>query len=126
MGWIAQFLSRAVVTGFLFGAAIDVVIGELPKLTGTAVTGTNPLQELRSWLGTLDDIHRATLLVGAAALAVVFGLRAIRAGRAPARWFSSSADSSDRGCSISALTAWLSSARCRGVCRRQRCRIITC
>ena len=34
MGWIAQFLSRAVVTGFLFGAAIDVVIGELPKLTG--------------------------------------------------------------------------------------------
>ena len=30
MGWIAQFLSRAVVTGFLFGAAIDVVIGELP------------------------------------------------------------------------------------------------
>ena len=37
MGWIAQFLSRAVVTGFLFGAAIDVVIGELPKLTGTEV-----------------------------------------------------------------------------------------
>ena len=26
MGWIAQCLSRAVVTGFLFGAAIDVVI----------------------------------------------------------------------------------------------------
>ena len=38
MGWIAQFLSRAVVTGFLFGAAIDVVIGELPKLTGTEAT----------------------------------------------------------------------------------------
>ena len=33
MGWLSQFLSRAVVTGFLFGAAIDVVIGELPKLT---------------------------------------------------------------------------------------------
>ena len=42
MGWIAQFLSRAVVTGFLFGAAIDVVIGELPKLTGTDVTGVEP------------------------------------------------------------------------------------
>ena len=35
MGWIGQFLSRAVVTGFLFGAAIDVVISELPKITGT-------------------------------------------------------------------------------------------
>src|SRR5215211_4418398 len=52
MGWVAQFLSRAVVTGFLFGAAIDVVIGELPKLTGTEVDGTNSLQELWSWLGT--------------------------------------------------------------------------
>ena len=41
LGWIAQFLSRAVVTGFLFGAALDVVIGELPKITGTKVTGSN-------------------------------------------------------------------------------------
>jgi sulfate permease, SulP family len=77
MGWIAQFLSRAVVTGFLFGAAIDVVIGELPKLTGTEVTGSNPLQELWSWLGSLGDAQLATVLVGGAALVVVFGLRVV-------------------------------------------------
>jgi sulfate permease, SulP family len=77
MGWIAQFLSRAVVTGFLFGAAIDVVIGELPKLTGTKVTGSNPLQELWSWFGTLGDASLVTVVVGVAALIVVFGLRAI-------------------------------------------------
>jgi high affinity sulfate transporter 1 len=77
MGWIAQFLSRAVVTGFLFGAAIDVVIGELPKLTGTEVTGANPLQELWSWLGTLGEAQLATVLVGGAALVVVFGLRVV-------------------------------------------------
>src|SRR3954447_17038246 len=76
MGWIARFLSRAVVTGFLFGAAIDVVIGELPKLTGTEVTGANPIQELRSWLSTLGDAHLLTVLVGAVSLAVIFGLRA--------------------------------------------------
>lgn len=77
MGWIAQFLSRAVVTGFLFGAAIDVVIGELPKLTGTDVTGSNPIQELGSWLSTLDQAHPTTVIVGVIALVVVFGLRAI-------------------------------------------------
>ena len=77
MGWIAQFLSRAVVTGFLFGAAIDVVIGELPKLTGTDVTGANPIQELRSWISSLSDASLATVLVGIVALVVVFGLRAI-------------------------------------------------
>ncbi len=77
MGWVAQFLSRAVVTGFLFGAAIDVVIGELPKLTGTEVTGSNPIQELWSWLGTLDEAHQATVVVGVIALVVVFGLKAV-------------------------------------------------
>jgi high affinity sulfate transporter 1 len=77
MGWIAQFLSRAVVTGFLFGAAIDVVIGELPKLTGTKVTGSNPLQELWSWLGSLGDSSLVTVLVSVVALVVVFGVRVI-------------------------------------------------
>ncbi len=77
MGWIARFLSRAVVTGFLFGAAIDVVIGELPKLTGTKVSGANPIQELWSWLGTLGEVHTPTVVVGVIALVVVFGLRAI-------------------------------------------------
>ncbi|MFD4960436.1 SulP family inorganic anion transporter [Microbacterium sp. NPDC058389] len=77
MGWIAQFLSRAVVTGFLFGAAIDVVIGELPKLTGTETTGANPIQELWSWFGTLSGTHPTTVLVGIISLVVVFGLRVI-------------------------------------------------
>ena len=77
MGWIAQFLSRAVVTGFLFGAAIDVVIGELPKLTGTEVSGDNSFQELWSWLGTLGEAEGSTVVVGVVALVVVFGLRRV-------------------------------------------------
>jgi high affinity sulfate transporter 1 len=77
MGWITQFLSRAVVTGFLFGAALDVVIGELPKLTGTEVDGSNPLQELWSWLGSVDQREQTTTIVGVVALLVVFGLRRV-------------------------------------------------
>ena len=57
LGWIARFLSKAVITGFLAGAAIDVVIGELPKLTGTSTDGDNAWRELASWLGTLADTH---------------------------------------------------------------------
>ena len=77
MGWIAQFLSRAVVTGFLFGAAIDVVIGELPKLTGTEADGSNSFQELRSWITALGAVHTETVVVGAVSLLVVFGLRVV-------------------------------------------------
>ena len=75
LGWIAQFLSRAVVTGFLAGAAVDVIIGELPKLTGTSGDGDNAWRELVSWITGLGDIHLPTLVVGAVALAVILALR---------------------------------------------------
>ncbi len=75
LGWIARFLSKAVITGFLAGAAIDVVIGELPKLTGTSNEGDNAWREFGSWLSGLAETHGTTLLVGLAALAVILGLR---------------------------------------------------
>src|SRR5580765_3008903 len=78
MGWIARFLSKAVVTGFLAGAAVDVVIGELPKLTGTSSDGDNAWRELGSWFRTLDDIHWTTLVVGVGSLAVILALRFLR------------------------------------------------
>jgi SulP family sulfate permease len=75
MGWISQFLSKAVITGFLFGAAIEVVIGELPKITGTSVEGSNAWQKLFSWLQGLPDTNGTALLVGILSLAVILGLR---------------------------------------------------
>src|SRR3954468_19367302 len=88
LGWISHFLSKAVVTGFLAGAAVDVVIGELPKLTGTDAEGKNSWRELGSWIGSLGDVHGTTGLVGGLSLAGVLGLRLPRArgaGRARAR-----------------------------------------
>jgi high affinity sulfate transporter 1 len=80
MGWIARFLSKAVVTGFLAGAAIDVVIGELPKLTGTSSDGSNAWRELGSWVKGLSDIHWTTLAVGLVALAAILLLRFLAPG----------------------------------------------
>jgi high affinity sulfate transporter 1 len=78
MGWIAQFLSKAVITGFLAGAAVDVVIGELPKLTGTSSNGDSAWRELATWLESLGGVHWTTLLVGVIALAVILGLRFLK------------------------------------------------
>ncbi|MGI9666940.1 MAG: SulP family inorganic anion transporter [Acidimicrobiia bacterium] len=77
MGWISQFLSKPVITGFLFGAAIQVVIGELPKITGTEIDGDNSWEKLWSWIQSLPDTDSATLVVGVASLAIVFGLKYI-------------------------------------------------
>jgi high affinity sulfate transporter 1 len=75
MGWISLLLSKAVITGFLFGSAIEVVIGELPKITGTSIDGTNSWQKLGSWIGGLGDIDGSTLLLGAVSLVVIIGIR---------------------------------------------------
>jgi SulP family sulfate permease len=75
MGWISQFLSKAVITGFLFGAAIEVVIGELPKITGTSVEGSNAWQKLVSWIQGLPDTDGTALLVGLISLMVILCLR---------------------------------------------------
>ncbi len=75
LGWISRFLSKAVVTGFLAGAAVDVVVGELSKLTGTDAEGENVWREFASWLGSLGDVHSATVAVGVLALALILALR---------------------------------------------------
>ena len=82
LGWIARFLSKPVITGFLAGAAVDVVIGELPKLTGTSADGVNAWRELGSWIGSLGDVHWTTLLVGVVSLGVILGVRFLCAGGA--------------------------------------------
>src|SRR3954447_4254873 len=75
LGWIAQFLSKAVITGFLAGAALDVVVGELPKLTGTSAEGDSAWRELATWLQSLGELDWTTVLVAAASLTMILALR---------------------------------------------------
>ena len=75
MGWIAEFLSAAVLTGFIFGVAINVVSGELFKITGTEKSGSNTWQKLWDWGASLPDANRTTVVLGVAALVLLFGLK---------------------------------------------------
>ena len=75
MGWISRFLSKAVITGFLFGAAIEVVVGELPKLAGTETSGKNTWQEFVDFVRKFDDRHTATMVVGVVSLTVILVVR---------------------------------------------------
>ena len=84
LGWLRSYDRRWLRGDLIAGmtvAALSAVAActarstLLPKITGTKVTGSNSLQELFLWFGTLGDTHRLTLIVGIVALAVVFGLR---------------------------------------------------
>ncbi len=73
MGWISDFLSASVLTGFTFGVAINVAAGELSKITGTDSSGSNTWEKLWAWVTSIPDANGTTFLVGIVALLVVFG-----------------------------------------------------
>jgi len=75
MGWISEFLSSSVLTGFTFGVAINVAAGELFKITGTESGGTNTWGKLWTWITSLPETSPPTLIVGVSALILVFGIK---------------------------------------------------
>jgi sulfate permease, SulP family len=75
LGWISEFLSASVLTGFTFGIGINIVAGELFKITGVQSSGSNTWQELWAWVTTLPQLNVATLVVGASALVLIFGMK---------------------------------------------------
>ncbi len=82
MGWVSNFLSAAVLTGFTFGVGINVAVGELFKITGTEKSGDNTWQKAGNWLASLSETNGSTVLVGGLSLALVFGV-AILAPKVP-------------------------------------------
>jgi len=75
MGWISEFLSSAVLTGFTFGVAINIAAGELFKITGTESSGSNAWGKLWAWITSLPETSLPTLVVGILALILLFGIK---------------------------------------------------
>jgi MFS superfamily sulfate permease-like transporter len=71
LGGIADFISKPVMTGFLFGLGMVIAIGQLPKLLGVKAGEGNFFPALADVLGELGDIQGTTLAVGAASVAVL-------------------------------------------------------
>ena len=72
LGWVADFLSKPIVTGFVFGLSILIVVGEIPTLLGLPRGSGNVVDRLTGIAGHLDEVHPKNACVGAVALAVLF------------------------------------------------------
>ena len=77
LGFIADFLAKSVVTGFIFGLAITIIIGQLPKLLGVPGGGDGTIEQVQVLIGNLPDTNPWTLAVGAGSLALILVLRRI-------------------------------------------------
>jgi len=71
-GWIAEFLSKPIVTGFVFGLAVVIIVGELPRLLGLPSAEGPVLARLLATLQALPEVHLLTAAVGVSGLLVLF------------------------------------------------------
>jgi sulfate permease, SulP family len=78
LGFITQFLSRPVMEGFVFGLAIYVAVGQLPKLFGLTKGPGDTIRQFAHLITHLGDASWVTFAVGAVALALLFALDRVK------------------------------------------------
>ena len=75
LGFLSQFLAASVVTGFVFGLAITITIGQLPALLGLSPVSGTISQKVVEMARELPDFHGYTASLGIASLVVILVLR---------------------------------------------------
>jgi high affinity sulfate transporter 1 len=75
LGFIANFLSQPILTGYLNGIALIILTGQLPKLFGYTSTATEPLSMLIELPGKLPQAQMPTLMLGLGLLVAMVMLR---------------------------------------------------
>jgi sulfate permease, SulP family len=73
LGFLADFLSRSALVGFLTGVGVQVAGGELSGLLGLAREGHNALTQVVSTIERAGSAHVGTLSVSLVVLAVIVG-----------------------------------------------------
>jgi sulfate permease, SulP family len=72
LGWLAEFLSTPIVTGFLSGVAVIIIVHQLPDLLGLPPTGGSNPHRIGYVFTHLDQVNGWTLAIGLGVLAVMF------------------------------------------------------
>ena len=78
LGKLVSFVSNAVMTGFVMGASLLIIIGELGDFSGYDPVGANDLAEVVNWFVNIPNWDPTTTIVGAATLIMVLVLKRIR------------------------------------------------
>jgi SulP family sulfate permease len=81
LGFLANFLSRTVLIGFLSGIGVRVACGQLAGMFGYASAGRGPAAEVWNWAKDLGHTSLTTLAISAAVLlTMVLGPKLLRGG----------------------------------------------
>ena len=77
LGFLADFLSRTVLVGFLAGVGVQVAIGQFPDMLGIPSHGTSPIQEIVTALAQVSKLNAYSLAISLTVLVMIFAIRRI-------------------------------------------------
>jgi sulfate permease, SulP family len=75
MGWISNFMSKAVMAGFITGMAISIIVGQLGKLVGVHAGKGDTFQKLWHVLSQIGSWNLTATVLGVAALVLIFAIQ---------------------------------------------------
>src|SRR5207248_846137 len=75
LGFLANFLSRTVLVGFLTGVGLQVAVGQLPDMLGITAAGKQTVPRLVDTLRALPHAHAADVAVAASVIVIVLAGR---------------------------------------------------
>lgn len=77
LAFLADFLSRSVLVGFLTGVGIQVAAGQIAGMLGVPGGGSGTIDKALTALSQLPQANLPTLIVSASVLVVIVGLRLV-------------------------------------------------
>ena len=78
LGWVTRFIPFSVMTGFMTGVAVLIVIGQLGDLTGYYSEASGKIFQLADLVLNLDSIQWATFAVGLLSIVLIYSLGSTR------------------------------------------------
>ncbi|NDJ84887.1 MAG: SulP family inorganic anion transporter [Chloroflexi bacterium] len=78
LGTLVRFVSNAVMTGFISGAGLLIILGQFRYLNGYDPQGQTTLLRFMDWLQHLPDSDLQTVAVGLVAIVTIFAIQRTR------------------------------------------------
>lgn len=77
LGAVVDYISKPVVLGYITGAALLIVLGQLTHATRTEVPQGHRLLQAWDWIGTIPDANLGAVGLAAGTAAAIVGMRAL-------------------------------------------------
>lgn len=75
MGWISNFISKAVMAGFITGMAIQIIVGQLGHIVGVKQASGNTFEKLWSAISQFGSWNWTSTVLGLIAIALIFTIQ---------------------------------------------------